>query len=94
MIIHGAMHGVYFTFQVQSVNFVDFLWQVSMQYLCSAMCVSDDTSYSSSSEDEANEAAKYRLKKVLSISNPPIELWHSYFIIYTRDDFCVYSCVL
>ena len=39
-----------------------------MQYLCSAMCVSDDTSYSSSSEDEADEAdeaAKYRMKKVL-----------------------------
>ena len=31
-----------------------------MQYLCSAMCVSDDTSYSSSSEDEA----KYCMKKV------------------------------
>ena len=52
-----------------------------MQYLCSAMCVSDDTSYSSSSEDEADEAAKYRMKKILSISNPPIEFWQSYFII-------------
>ena len=52
-----------------------------MQYLCSAMCVSDDTSYSSSSEDEADEATKYHMKKVLSISNPPIELWQSYFII-------------
>ena len=36
-----------------------------MQFLCSAMCVSDDTNYSSSSEDEADEAAKYRMKKVL-----------------------------
>ena len=63
-----------------------------MQYLCSAMCVSDDTSYSSSSEDEADEAAKYRMKKVLSISNPPRALAVIFF--YTGDDFCVYSCVL
>ena len=80
MIIHGAMHGVYFTFQVQSVNFVDFCGK----YRCSIsvlLCVSDDTSYSSSSEDETDEAAKYCMKKVLSISNPPIELWQSYFII-------------
>ena len=51
-----------------------------MQYLCSAMCVSDDTSYSSSSEDEADEAAKYRMKKVLSISNPPRALAVIFFI--------------
>ena len=61
-------NGVYFTSRVQSVKFVDFCGKYRvplMQYLCSAMCVSDDTSYSSSSEDEADEAAKYRMKKVL-----------------------------
>ena len=61
-------NGVYFTSRVQSVKFVDFCGKYRvplMHYLCSAMCVSDDTSYSSSSEDEADEAAKYRMKKVL-----------------------------
>ena len=61
-------NGVYFTSRVQSVKFVDFCGKYRvplMRYLCSAMCVSDDTNYSSSSEDEADEAAKYRMKKVL-----------------------------
>jgi len=61
-------NGVYFTSRVQSVKFVDFCGKYRvplMQYLCSAMCVSDDSNFSSSSEDEADEAAKHRMKKVL-----------------------------
>lgn len=63
-------NGVYFTSKYQRVKFVDFCGKYRvplMQYLCSAMCASEDSgsSYSSSSEDEADEAAQYKMKKVL-----------------------------
>ena len=63
-------NGVYFASRVQSVKFTDFCGKYRvplMQYLCSALCALDDSSssYSSSSEDEVDEAAQHKMKKVL-----------------------------
>lgn len=63
-------NGVYFASRVQSVLFTDFCGKYRvplMQYLCSAMCALDDSgsSYGSSSEDDADEAAQHKMKKVL-----------------------------
>ena len=65
-------NGVYFNEKYRSVKFVDFCGKYRvplMQYLCSSMCVTEESGYSSSSgEEEAgpvDEAAKHRMKKVL-----------------------------
>ena len=63
--------GVYFLHKVRRVKFVDFCGKYRvplMQYLCSSVCDEhDDTSssYGSSSEDEADEIAQHRIRKVL-----------------------------
>ena len=65
-----SCQGVYFTSRVRRVKFVDFCGKYRvplMQYLCSSLCdIGEDgshsSSYSSSSDDEADEA---RIKKVL-----------------------------
>ena len=76
--LNGARHcdnpkcnGVYFASKVQQVKFVDFCGKYRvplMQYLCSALCASEDcgTSCSSSSDEEAaDEEAQVRMKKIL-----------------------------
>ncbi len=64
--------GVYFLHRVRRVKFVDFCGKYRvplMQYLCSSVCGDHDdssgSSYGSSSEDETNEVAQNRMKKVL-----------------------------
>ena len=73
--LDGARHcdnpkcnGVYFASRYENVKFVDFCGKYRvplMQYLCSALCVSDDgTGYMSSSEEE-EQAAQDKMKRVL-----------------------------
>lgn len=63
--------GVYFTSRSRRVTFVDFCGKYRvplMQYLCSDSCdveIDDVINYSSSSEDESDEIAKGKMKKVL-----------------------------
>ena len=64
--------GVYFLHRVRQVKFVDFCGKYRlplMQYLCSSLCDDNEdttsSSYGSSSEDEADEVAQHRMKKVL-----------------------------
>lgn len=62
--------GVYFNSKVQNVKFVDFCGKYRvplMQYLCSSGCGQSEghVTSSSSSEDEADERDKQKLKRVL-----------------------------
>lgn len=63
--------GVYFTSNIKRVKFVDFCGKYRvplMHYLCSTLCDSEQwaaSCYTSSSEDEADEAAQHKMKKVL-----------------------------
>ena len=76
--LNGARHcdnpncnGVYFASRFESVKFVDFCGKYRvplMQYLCSALCVSEDGSCctgSVSSSEEEEQAAQDKMKRVL-----------------------------
>ena len=63
--------GVYFTSNIKRVKFLDFCGKYRvplMHYLCSPLCDCEEGAasyYTSSSEDEADEAAHNKIKKVL-----------------------------
>lgn len=73
--LDGARHcdnpncnGVYFASRYENVKFVDFCGKYRvplMQYLCSALCVSDDSSGNVSSSEEEEQAAQVKMKRVL-----------------------------
>lgn len=63
-------NGVYFATKVQEVKFVDFCGKYRIpfkQYLCSAMCASEEVASCSSSSDseETDEIAQSKIRKVL-----------------------------
>ena len=73
--LDGARHcdnpncnGVYFTSRYESVKFVDFCGKYRvplMQYLCSVLCDSEDSSGNVSSSEEEEQAAQVKMKRVL-----------------------------
>ena len=61
-------NGMYFSSQYRSVKFVDFCGKYRvplMQYLCSAMCASEDTTSGGVSSEEEDQAAHDKMKRVL-----------------------------
>ena len=72
--LDGAKHcdnpmcnGVYFSSRYESVKFVDFCGKYRvplMQYLCSALCVSEDSTGNVSSSEEEEQAAQDKMKRV------------------------------
>lgn len=68
---NATCQGVYFTSNIKRVKFLDFCGKYRvplMHYLCSPLCDSEEGAasyYTSSSEDEADEAAQSKMKKVL-----------------------------
>ena len=68
---NATCQGVYFTSNIKRVKFLDFCGKYRvplMHYLCSPLCDSEEGAvsyYTSSSEDEGDEAAQHKMKKVL-----------------------------